>query len=94
MLITLLNNNPASDLDKERKQEREAEYLSIIGKYKKNLTNVFSDMFVDMINLMEDKKGDYLGEFYQNNVTFGENGQFFTPEVICDMMTKINVLHE
>lgn len=32
---------------------------------------------------------DPLGDFFMENVSHGHNGQFFTPEHICEMMAKI-----
>jgi len=52
-LYSLLNNNPASHLDKERVEQRESEYLKIVGKYKKELVNVFPELLADAVLLME-----------------------------------------
>lgn len=41
-------------LKDERREKREKKYLSIVGKYKKELVNLFPMMFADMVNLMEE----------------------------------------
>lgn len=38
-----------------------------------------------------EKNQDILGEFFMNCVTHGENGQFFTPMNVCDLMATISV---
>ena len=32
---------------------------------------------------------DVLGEIFMSRITHGENGQFFTPEAITEMMTQV-----
>ena len=32
---------------------------------------------------------DILGEYFEQHLSFGKNGQFFTPQPICDMMARM-----
>ena len=34
---------------------------------------------------------DVLGDFFMEHLSFGRNGQFFTPEHLCDMMAMISM---
>jgi len=44
-----------------------------------------------MIGAMEDTGQDVLGDVFQGAITYGENGQFFTPDSICEVMAKLTV---
>ena len=75
-------------------QQYEEQYLEIIKKYKPETLNILSELFVEMVLLMDNNgKGlkDCLGEFFQSNITRGNNGQFFTPDHICDFMASITM---
>lgn len=73
----------------------EDEYLSVIEPYKANDTlKYFPELFAEMIIYMEEKKdnsqgNDLLGEFFQQEITRGRNGQFFTPFHVCSMMGQM-----
>ena len=73
----------------------EDEYMSIIKPYKANNTlKYFPELLAEMVLYMEDYKdssqgNDLLGEFFQQEITRGRNGQFFTPFHICSFMGQI-----
>jgi type I restriction-modification system DNA methylase subunit len=70
----------------------EKEYLSIIKRYKKEEVELFCELFARMVLIMDnDGAGltDCLGEFYEQHLSRGKHGQFFTPEHVCDMMAAI-----
>ena len=70
----------------------EEEYLSIVKKYKKEEVNLFCELMAEMLIIMDDNGAglkDCLGEFFQNHISRNKNGQFFTPEVVCDFMAQI-----
>lgn len=67
----------------------EEEYLAIVKKYKKEEINLFCELFARMALIMDDGgKGlvDCLGGFYQQRLSRGKHGQFFTPEHVSDMI--------
>jgi type I restriction-modification system DNA methylase subunit len=71
---------------------REEEYLKIVGRYEKHEVFQLSEAFSYLVNEMDnDGEGlkDCLGEFFMEHLSFGKNGQFFTPEPICEMMARI-----
>jgi type I restriction-modification system DNA methylase subunit len=75
-------------------EQYEEEYLIIIKKYSKEQVNLICELFATMVIIMDnDGAGlkDCLGEYFQNNITRGKNGQFFTPEHVCDFMAAITM---
>ena len=78
-------------------EKYEEEYLSIVKRYKKEEVELFCELFAQMVMIMDDDGTgltDCLGEFYQNNITRGRNGQFFTPEHVCDAMAAMVINKE
>ncbi len=70
----------------------EEEYLSIVKRYKKEEVNLFCELLAEMLIIMDNEGTglqDCLGEFFQNNISRGKNGQFFTPEHVCDAMSAM-----
>ena len=70
----------------------EEEYLSIVKRYKKEEVGLFCELFAHMIMVMDDNGAgltDCLGEFFEQNLSRGKHGQFFTPEHVCDFMAAI-----
>ena len=70
----------------------EDQYLKIIAKYSKDEVFTLKDAFAALITEMDnDGYGmkDCLGDFFMEHLSFGRNGQFFTPEPICDMMAMV-----
>ena len=68
-------------------------YLETVGKYEKpeayTLAEAFGALVIEMTG---DGSGmvDVLGKFFEENLSHGRNGQFFTPQPICDMMAQMN----
>lgn len=77
----------------------EDEYLQMISHYKDSpLRFEFQNAFAQLVNEMEDRVGssggnDVLGEFYEEHISHGKNGEFFTPYHICEMMTRMTHDH-
>jgi len=72
--------------------KEEEKYLSVIQKYNKQEANLFAEALAKLvIEMSGDGNGlvDVLGSYFQENISFGRNGQFFSPQPICDMMTCI-----
>jgi type I restriction-modification system DNA methylase subunit len=72
----------------------EDRYLSIVNRYQPNEIQDFAKAFAGMILEMGDLNlktySDPLGEFFEEFVTRGHNGQFFTPVTITELMAKIS----
>lgn len=72
--------------------KEEEKYLSVIQKYNKQEANLFAEALAKLvIEMTGDGAGlvDVLGSFFQEHISYGHNGQFFSPQPICDMMTCI-----
>lgn len=46
-------------------------------------------MFAKLVVAMEQTRRDILGDLFQGGITYGEAGQFLTPENVCEMMAKM-----
>ena len=71
---------------------KEARYHEIVRNYEKPDAYLMAEAFGTLVMEM-DNKGEGLkdgfGDFYMEYLSHGHNGQFFTPEPICDMMARI-----
>lgn len=70
----------------------ESRYLEIVGRYEKNEINHIADALAALV-LEMDNEGeglrDIFGDFYMEHISHGHNGQFFTPEHICELMARV-----
>jgi type I restriction-modification system DNA methylase subunit len=70
----------------------EDDYLAIAKKYGKEKMEVLTELFAELVIQMDNEgRGlvDVIGEFFQQHITKGQNGQFFTPQHITDFMSEI-----
>ncbi len=71
---------------------KEDRYLEIVRNYEKPdaylMAEAFGSLVVEMDNNGDGLK-DGFGDFYMEYLSHGHNGQFFTPEPICEMMARI-----
>ncbi len=77
-------------------QKQEELYFKTIKPYKKSEVLQFSEAFAALVvEMTGDGSGmiDVLGEYFMEFLSFGRNGQFFTPMNICDMMARITNPH-
>lgn len=71
------------------------EYLDTIVKYKDSeLRHEIPKAFAYLVTEMEERVGsssgnDVLGDFFEQNISNGRNGQFFTPYPVCQFMASI-----
>ena len=79
-----------------KKSWYEDEYLETIAKYKDSeLRHEFPKAFAYLITEMEERLNsplgnDVLGEFFEQHISNGRNGQFFTPNNVCELMASIS----
>src|SRR6056297_2848544 len=69
--------------------EQEEKYLSVIRQYTKQEANLFAEALGKLvIEMTGDGTGlvDVLGLFFQEHISFGRSGQFFSPQPVCNMM--------
>lgn len=70
----------------------EQRYHQIVQRYDRPEVETFSKAFAALVMEMTgDGSGlvDVLGEYFMQEVSFGRNGQFFTPQPLCDMLSGI-----
>lgn len=71
---------------------KEDDYLNSINKYESQEINRFSEAMASMISEMDNHGNglhDVLGTYFESEISMGHNGQFFTPEAICDLMAQL-----
>ncbi|MBK6284897.1 MAG: SAM-dependent DNA methyltransferase [Draconibacterium sp.] len=72
--------------------QREEEYLKTIRKYEKPEAYKISEALAALtVEMTGDGTGmvDVLGDYFEQHLSYGRNGQFFTPQHLCDMMARL-----
>ena len=74
----------------------EEDYMKLVPRYSagekgKRAIDAFPEAFAALVEGMEKTRKDILGDIFEGAITFGENGQFFTPEHICTLMAQITM---
>lgn len=78
----------------------EDEYLATVAKgYASGSTgnrgvDTIAQAFGELVNAMEDTGQDVLGDIFTGAITYGEHGQFFTPDSVCNLMGALTVPSE
>lgn len=71
----------------------EKQYFKTIRKYEKPYAYSFSEALAALVIEMTGPDGngfvDILGNFYEQHITHGHNGQFFTPQSVCDLIAQM-----
>lgn len=72
----------------------EQRYLEIVKRYEKGEAQLMAEAFGAMVMEMDDHgQGlkDVFGDFFMEHISGGHNGQFFTPEEICELMARMTL---
>lgn len=65
-------------------------YFKTIKPYSKEELNLFSQAFAALIMQMDNAPlDDPFGDYFEEFLSDGKNGQFFTPVHVCDIMTQL-----
>jgi type I restriction-modification system DNA methylase subunit len=73
-----------------RVESLEDEYMKIIKPYAKDEVNAFSELFADLLMMLESSPRDVLGELYMDLELGNKNaGQFFTLSHISELMAQL-----
>jgi len=71
----------------------EDRYLEIVRGYDKPeaylMAEAFGALVCEMDNHGEGLR-DIFGDFFMEHISHGHNGQFFTPEPVCELMARLN----
>jgi type I restriction-modification system DNA methylase subunit len=79
------------------RQQMEDEYLAVVrkgyaeGNPGRRGIDALTQAFGTLVDLMEATRRDILGDLFQGGITYGEAGQFITPEEICQLMAALSV---
>ena len=69
---------------------KEELYFKTIKPYFKEELNLFSQAFASLIVQMDNAPlDDPFGDYFEEFLSSGKNGQFFTPICVCDLMTQL-----
>jgi len=72
--------------------EREARYLELAKRYKESELNQFAKLMALLINALEEKPNDYLGQLFMHLELFNSwRGQFFTPYEVAKLMSDMTM---
>jgi len=70
-------------------EANEALYLETIKGYsKEQLITLSEALGILQLNVLDAPYTDLLGEFFMQEISKGHNGQFFTPDSLCEMMAS------
>jgi type I restriction-modification system DNA methylase subunit len=74
--------------------QMEEQYMATVkkhvdGKQGKRGCDSISHAFGALVDAMEKSRKDILGDVFQGSITYGEAGQFLTPEPVCQMMAAM-----
>ena len=73
-------------------EKNEALYMEAISRYNKDEINLFPKLQGLFMSAVYDRPySDLLGQYFTEHVTQGQNGQFFTPDSVCDVMAQLQV---
>lgn len=71
-------------------QQKEDVYLATIKKYTPEEVSLFCQAFASMVLWMEGHPlSDPFADYYQQYISHGHNGQFFTPEPVARLMSRL-----
>jgi N-6 DNA methylase len=77
-------------------ETKEAEYLAMVerhqeGKIGQRGIDLISQMFAELLLAMEKNDGDILGDLFEGGITYGDNGQYLTPENLAQLMARLSL---
>ncbi|MFV0443926.1 MAG: N-6 DNA methylase, partial [Planctomycetaceae bacterium] len=74
----------------------EPEYLQTVERHKEGTkgrrsVDTIAQAFATLVDIMDRTGADILGDVFQGAITYGERGQFMTPESVCRMMAQLSL---
>lgn len=93
-LCCLHQVNIASRLQK-KDPDNEALYLETIKGYSKEELKLFAKLLGTLqMSVYDEPYSDLLGEYFTEYITRGHNGQYFTPDAVCELMSRLHGANE
>lgn len=75
---------------KIKNEANETLYMETISPYSKEEINIFPKLLGILLSSVHQAPyGDLLGEYFTEHITNGQNGQFFTPTHVCELMASL-----
>lgn len=76
--------------------QMEEQYLATVKKHAegtkgKRGCDSIARAFTMLVDAMEKTRKDILGDIFEGGITYGENGQFMTPEPVCELMARMSI---
>lgn len=82
----------SNSVDLAHRDAREKRYLDIVGRYERNVVEIFTKVFAEVVLALEAQPGDILGlVFAELGLGSSARGQFFTPYTICHAMAEVTL---
>lgn len=77
-------------------ETKEAEYLAMIERHKagkpgKRGCDLMGEMFADLVMAMDKSDADIIGDLFVGAISYGEAGQYFTPESLTKLMAQMTI---
>ncbi len=77
-------------------ETKEEEYLAMAERHKRGkagerVIDLISEMFGRLVYAMSETDADLLGDLFEGALTYGEHGQFLTPETLASFMARLSV---
>lgn len=80
----------SNSVDLAHRDEREKRYLDILGRYERDVAQIFTKVFAEIVFALEAQPGDVLGAaFAELGLGSTARGQFFTPDEVCHAMAEM-----
>ena len=82
----------SNSMDLRSREAREKRYLDIVGRYGRDIVELFPQVLAGIVMALEADTGDALGTVYNAlELSSADKGQFFTPWPVCRMMAAVTV---
>lgn len=79
----------ANSIDLRAREPREARYLDIVGRYPREILELFPQLLTELVQALEAVPGDVLGTlFHELDLHSKARGQYFTPYALSRCMAK------
>jgi len=93
-LCSVHQTNIASRLQ-EKDPDNEKLYLDTIKPYSREELNQFGKLLALLqVSIYEQPYSDLLGQYFTEYITRGHNGQYFTPDAVCELMSRMQGANE
>lgn len=77
---------------RDQNEENETLYLCAAESYTEDELGLFVECLAYLsLNVYYDPYSDTLGDFFTRHITQGQNGQFFTPDPVCELMSQLTL---